>query len=252
MIWKALEEMNKKTLLILFIGWFHLFVGTCPILAQKTANADTLTMDIGQVQLWQKSIPVERIENYRTQSDFNYDFTEVKQESMWNRFTQWLRNWLNFMIKSLGIVWYLRYIILAALSILLIVLIYRSKFNGLFHSNQEITSMEFSGNINPTKVNWDQKIKEAFLQKEYRLAVRYHFLSLLKSLSRHKLIAWKSEKTNYDYIREIKQEKIKTDFIELSELYEAVWYGDFPISKQDYHQIDDEFSHLNLILSETK
>lgn len=244
--------MSKKTLTILFIGWFHLFLGTSQILAQETLSSDTLTIDSGQIELWQKSIPEERIENYRKQSDFNYDFTEVKQESIWNRLIQWVRNWLNFLINSLGVIWYLRYIILAALSILLIALIYRGKFTGLFSSHQEITSMEFSDTSNPTKINWDQKIKEALGQKEYRLAVRYHFLSLLKDLSRQKLITWKSEKTNYDYVREIKHDKIKNDFIELSELYEAVWYGDFPIAKQDYHQIDDEFGRLNLILSQTK
>ena len=244
--------MSKKTLTILFIGWFHLFVGTSQISAQETFCPDTIIMDTGQVQLWKKNIPRERIENYRKQSDFNYDFADVKQESIWDRFIQWIRNWLNFMIKSLGVIWYLRYIILATLTILLLSLIYRGKFTGLFHSNQEITSMEFSDTANPTKVNWEQKIKEAHLQKEYRLAVRYHYLSLLKGLSRHKLIAWKSEKTNYDYIREIKYDKIKTDFIDLSELYEAVGYGDFPIAKQDYHQIDDEFARLHILLSQTK
>ncbi len=244
--------MSKKTIAILFIGWLHFFIGTSPILAQETYSSDTIVMDTGQVQLWEKSIPEERIENYRKQSDFNYNLTEVKQETMWGRFVQWIKNWFSLMIKSLGVIWYLRYIILAALALILIALIYRSKYSGLFHSNQEVTAMEFSDNTNPTMVNWEQKIKEALLQKKYRLAVRYHYLSLLKSLSRHKIIAWKSEKTNYDYIREIKNDKIKIDIIELSELYEAVWYGDFPIAKQDYHQIDDEFGRLNILLSQTK
>lgn len=244
--------MSKKTLTILFLGWLHFFIGASPILAQETFNSDTLVMDTGQVQLWEKSIPEERIENYRKQSDFNYNLTEVKQETVWGRFVQWLKNWFNFMIKSLGVIWYLRYIILAACGILLIAMIYRSKFTGLFSSHQEVSSMEFSDATNPNKVNWEQKIQEALLQKEYRLAVRYHYLSLLKALSRHKIITWKSEKTNYDYIREIKHEKIKTDFIELSELYEAVWYGDFPIAKLDYHQVDDEFARLNILLSQTK
>jgi len=244
--------MNKKILTILFIGWFQLFIGTSQILAQETFRPDTIVADTGHVQLWEKSIPKERIENYRKQSDFNYDFTDVKQESLWDRFTQWIRNWLNFMIKGLGVIWFLRYIILAVLIIILIALIYKSKFTGLFRSQQEITSLEFSETANPTKINWEQKINEAFLQKEYRLALRYHFLSLLKSLSQHNLISWKSEKTNYDYIREIKQDKIKADFIELSELYEAVWYGDFPINKQDYDQINKEFGRLNLLLPQVK
>lgn len=244
--------MSKKTLTILIIGWFQFFIGTSPILAQETSSSDTLVMDIGQVQLWEKSIPEERIEQYRQQNDFNYNISEVKQETIWGRFTQWINNWFAIMIKSLGVIWYLRYIILGALSILLIGLIYRGKFTGLLHSSQEITAMEFSDTANPSKINWEQKIKEALLQSEYRLAIRYHYLSLLKNLSLHKLITWKSEKTNYDYILEIKHQKIKIDFIELSELYEAVWYGDFPIAKQDYHQMDDEFERLNILVSQTK
>ncbi|PKQ64473.1 hypothetical protein BZG02_06610 [Labilibaculum filiforme] len=244
--------MNKKILILLFIGWFHLFIGASPILAQETYSSDTIVTDRGQVKLWEKSVPEERIEAYRKQSDFNYDFTVVKQESIWSRFIHWVQNWLGFLIKGLGVVWYLRYIILAALIIFLISLIYRGKFTGLFNTNQNITSIEFSDSANPTKVNWEEKIREALLHKEYRLAVRYHFLSILKKLSEKKLIVWKSEKTNYDYIREIKQARIKTDFIELSELYEAVWYGDFPIMKQDYDQIETEFGQLNLLLSQEK
>lgn len=244
--------MSRKILDILFLGWFFLLIGTSPILALQASSSDSLVIDTGQVQLWQKIIPEERIDNYRQQSAFNYDFTEVKQESIWDRFKQWFRNWVNILRNSLGVVWYLRYIIFAAFIIFFIVLIYRGKFTGLFSSPQEIAGMEFSETTNPTKVNWEQKIKEAFVQKEYRLAVRYHFLSLLKNLSTHKLIAWKLEKTNYDYSREIKQNTIKDNFIELSELYEAVWYGNFPIAIQDYQQIDDEFARLNLILSQTK
>lgn len=79
-------------------------------------------------------------------------------------------------------------------------------------------------------------------QKDYRSAVRYQFLFLLKKMNAKNLIVWNPEKTNRDYEIEIKEE-LKKQYQRWSSIFEYVWYGEFPIDEKEYNGFKKEFEN---------
>lgn len=242
------KQMNNPFRILVLITWFLILSGT-KLFAAQTNEADTLILDKGQVEIYKKDIPKSTIENYRQQKEFNYEFSEVENLSLFDKIRLMLNRWYVFLVKSLGVVWFLRYIILGGLIILLIYIILKSNSSGLFSPHQKIMNIPFADDVNPENVNWEEEIAKAVKMGEFRLAVRYQFLSSLKSLSKNNFINWKAEKTNYDYINEIKDQQVKTDFNKLSNLYEAVWYGNFSIIQDEYALIGQDFEKFNSLFN---
>ncbi len=96
----------------------------------------------------------------------------------------------------------------------------------------------------------ERHLRLALEAEDYKLAVRIYYLSIIKELSNRGWIRWKKEKTNFDYIFEMRRRQSSNDFRELTLAFEIVWYGDQSISKEVYHSISPVFaSYLNQIES---
>jgi len=87
-------------------------------------------------------------------------------------------------------------------------------------------------------------VEEALLKNDYRSAIRYYYLLSLKKLSNKEIIEWDSEKTNYDYFQEIKEEKVKKQFQYISYIYDYAWYGEFNIEKPEFNTSEQAFKKL--------
>jgi hypothetical protein len=92
------------------------------------------------------------------------------------------------------------------------------------------------------EVDLETLLQQAILDSNYRLAVRYYYLSILKDLSTKKLITYHKDKTNSAYTFELEKGKIRDDFSYLTYLYTYVWYGDFPINSEDFNSIHKKYS----------
>jgi len=93
-------------------------------------------------------------------------------------------------------------------------------------------------------------IKQAIDQKNYRLAIRFYYLNIIKQLEENELITWEQQKTNEDYIQEISKENIKSSFKDLTRLYDFVWYGNFEIDETKFVKVAANFeATTNLINS---
>ena len=86
----------------------------------------------------------------------------------------------------------------------------------------------------------DGLLQRAIHNKEYRLAIRYYYLSVLKDLSNKKLIDYHKDKTNSEYLFEIEDEVIRSDFSYLSYVYSYVWYGEFPIDEINFKLVENK------------
>ncbi len=91
------------------------------------------------------------------------------------------------------------------------------------------------------EINFPESIARFENAKDYRSAVRYQFLFTLKKLSDRKLISWNPEKTNKDYVAELKTPHIKKDFSDLSYIFDYVWYGEFNIEEQSYQNFKNKY-----------
>jgi len=84
-------------------------------------------------------------------------------------------------------------------------------------------------------------LKDALARGDYRLALRVYYLEILKQLSLKDLIKWQRDKTNSEYLREMRPQNHFKDFRYITRIFERVWYGDTVIEKDIYQQISPEF-----------
>jgi len=92
----------------------------------------------------------------------------------------------------------------------------------------------------------DQLIKEAVQKQNYRLAIRYYYLKLLKYLIDNQLIEWHPDKTNRDYVMALKGSELQPLFNRLTYIYEYVWYGKFKPDVQDFETMQHSFQKFSL------
>jgi len=89
-------------------------------------------------------------------------------------------------------------------------------------------------------------IKSAEDDNNFRLAIRYYFLFILKTMSLKNIIKIEEDKTNTEYLREVNNKKIEKDFSKALYLYNYTWYGEFDVNKLQYKTAKSNFkSFLN-------
>jgi hypothetical protein len=85
-----------------------------------------------------------------------------------------------------------------------------------------------------TKTELELKLESAMLSDNFRECVRIHFMFILKELIELNSIDWKLEKTNNDYLNEVRNARGWDAFEECVRIYDLVWYGDYEITQAEY------------------
>ena len=112
-------------------------------------------------------------------------------------------------------------------------------FFGKKNRKVEIRDEELHENIH--EINFSESILKFEKAGDFRSAVRYQFLFILKKLSDKKLITWNPEKTNKDYVAELKVPHLKNQFYDLSYIFDYVWYGEFSIDEESYLAFKNQY-----------
>lgn len=187
--------------------------------------------------------------------EFDYDVKTGESANLLSRAVRWFLNLISntfgFDIspRTLLILEYIIYALMGALVIYLLVRMFvNEQFNALFTKKaRSIIDIDLSEQ-HIESIDLDALMNDALKNKDFRLAVRYQFLKILKLLSQQNLIAWHFEKTNSDYEREIKEGELQQEFKKASYLYEHIWYGEQPLDEVGYQKTDARFNKLkNLI-----
>ena len=103
----------------------------------------------------------------------------------------------------------------------------------------DIRDEELHENIH--EINFSESILKFEKSGDFRSAIRYQFLFILKKLSDKKLITWNLEKTNKDYVAELKALHLKNSFYDLSYIFEYVWYGESSIDEESYMKFKSQY-----------
>lgn len=90
----------------------------------------------------------------------------------------------------------------------------------------------------------DSFINKAVRQENYSMAVRLYYLAIIKELSNKKLILWKKNKTNRNYISELTASKFQEPFANATLIYEKAWYGNQKIGALEYEQLKPKFNQI--------
>ena len=226
----------------------YMVLVAAPVLAQQ----DTTLLRFDKRELEVQKITEEDLGPYRNNPDFDYEIVEP-EITWWDNFTTWLGNlfrrffeWLFGAEKAIGFfAGFLRilpYILIGTLLFLLIKFFLNVNSNALLYSksNEAVVSLSEEEHIIKNE-DIDQLIQKALNDKDYRLAIRYQYLLILKQMSGKELIIWEIQKTNDDYINELEKEELKTPFSVITWLYDYVWYGDFHIDEAKYSKAEKKF-----------
>jgi hypothetical protein len=96
-------------------------------------------------------------------------------------------------------------------------------------------------------------LKQALASGDLRMAVRVHYLRLLKKLNEVGLIAWKKDKTNRDYLSELYgRNNCYDDVRNLTLAYEFVWYGERSVSSESFQRLSGEFESVDRQISQVE
>ncbi|MGZ5246688.1 MAG: DUF4129 domain-containing protein [Flavitalea sp.] len=90
----------------------------------------------------------------------------------------------------------------------------------------------------------EEKIRENYNLGNFRDAIRFHYLHLLKLLSLKEMIFLKSTATNHDYLLQMSTSDLKPDFSLLTNIYDHVWYGEAKVNADQYSRIDQYFIRI--------
>ncbi|WP_139314961.1 hypothetical protein [Saccharicrinis aurantiacus] len=84
------------------------------------------------------------------------------------------------------------------------------------------------------KVNFDNLILAAISDFDYRLAIRYSYLQLLQKLDEVELIVWEKQKSNFEYLLQLKSKPFYNQFTYATRTFEDAWYGEMPWTNDEY------------------
>jgi hypothetical protein len=234
-----------------------LMLGTISVLGQKDSTG--LVFDIGPLEI--KKITNEDLQAYKNDPDFNYEVIK-SDPTWWDNLKTWLGNmllnffeWLFGVEKAAGFLaeffsW-IPYILLGLLLFLLIKFFLNVNARSLLYSkkNQSLVVLSEEEHIIKNE-DIQQLIQNAIKQKDYRLAIRYYYLHILKMLSDGEFIEWQLQKTNADYISEIEEPELKQPFGHITRLYDYIWYGGFDIDEGKYTRLETIFTSLKKRIQE--
>lgn len=193
----------------------------------------------------------KNFKNKYTDKEFIYEF-KTPEKNAWDRFKEWLANFFKNIFSFTDSKSALNFvdILLKVIAILIVVgvifmiakAIMNKEGQWIFGRNSDrkiINYDEIERNLH--LVDFEKLIQNSLQSDEKRLTIRYYYLWLLKKMSEKQIIEWDLEKTNSDYLYEIKDETLKEDFAYLSYLYNNIWYGEFELDEANFAKARNAF-----------
>ncbi len=201
------------------------------------------------------SLDKRTLEDFKNDPDYNYVEIEPednwlsrlrrKLSDIWNSFLRWLSGGEEATGVLATLLLLLPFLLGAGLLALLIYVflkidnaraIIQPNYKGVFIGDDEeiINSQDIQSLI-------DAALKEG----NYRLAIRYYYLLTLQKLSGKELIDWQVQKTNHEYIYEIKNTQLRGQFVRLTDIYDYIWYGNFEVDEGAFAKAQLAFNKIN-------
>lgn len=201
---------------------------TC--LAQSEAQQEYLNSDV-EVQHFDKEKWAKAVEGVDYTDEKKRKEKKKKDYDLPSSFFGDM-SWIKYLFYVLGII---------GLGILLYYIIQHTMLlqGGQKKNDKAYTIEDAEDNLLETDLQ--RFLKEALAKGDYKMAIRVYYLEILKQLSLKKQIKWQRDKTNNEYLREMRKQDHFKDFRSVTRTFERAWYGDATIGKDVYAEISPEF-----------
>lgn len=200
-----------------------------------------------------------QIDQYKSQRAFEY-LNAAEKDTWWTRFKEWVNkryhqilDWLfgdyqantilAFFLKLLP---YLLVMAIAAFGVWLFTRLNPGNYLLAPKEEPEVFLSEEEKIIKSENIS--DLIEKAIRDGDYRLAVRYYYLQLLRQLNAKELIHYEFQKTDTEYLNELRKEHFRPELKKLMRIYDFIWYGSFPISEDDFQKTQRSFQDFQTSL----
>jgi hypothetical protein len=194
-----------------------------------------------------------KIDGFRSDRDFTYERNQHAPRTLWEQIKEWLMSLLSIFFESSAAGPVLRivaYTLVGGMVVFVVLKLIGVDVRGLFGGESRKTDLHAGvAEENIHTMDFDRLIADAIARREYRWAIRLHYMRTLKELTDLKLIAWKPEKTNQDYLHELRLAPLRTPFAGITMLFEYAWYGDLPVNERVFRQAEQSFADFRGQLS---
>jgi len=237
--------MSKFSFLyLLFLGLFFVSGNSY---ARDNRPKQQLTVKIDSGKITPSEFDKAAIRNYAEQKEFKYDKAQAEQFSLWDRFWTWFWRMISNLFQGVTVNPISRYFFIGlGVAIAAFIIFKVIGADSIFSKKSKETILPYDIlNENIHEINYEQELQRLVAEGKYRLAVRLLYLRALKKLSDAEIIQWQPDKTNYNYLMEIGQPELKSEFSQLTHQFDYIWYGDFPVDATKFEPIIQSFNHFN-------
>jgi hypothetical protein len=257
--------MNKFTatfrIRLYWFGWGFIFLLLLAgsVVAQPKTDSLVIRLDSAKVEV--REFSQRKLAPYLADESLQYDRMRPPETmSAWERFKLWLaEKVLRFLFrKETQVYWKWGIYTVCAIIICYVILkLTRTNLRSLFGgtSQKSVPGYEVSDE-NIHELDFEQLIEEAIARQHYSRAVRLFYLKSLKQLTDRQLIDWRINKTNQDYLSELRKNQvvphIEPTFRQLTFLFEYICYGDFRVERADFEEVRTSFQQFYQEISNVK
>ncbi|MFQ5639207.1 MAG: DUF4129 domain-containing protein [bacterium] len=186
----------------------------------------------------------EKLTAFQSDENFNYNRRPPLTNTLFDRLLLWLSNLLRYLpIHTISTFWnLLTYLILGAAILIVLSRLLKTNIRGLFYKTGAPFPLDFKEvEEDVFKLNLKELIEKAVKEKKFQRAIRLSYLSVLKSLTEKHLIEWRRHKTNDDYVREMHASEFAESFMDVTRVFEYIWYGNAPLDQAKFQRVVQPF-----------
>lgn len=180
--------------------------------------------------------------------DYDYDRRLHVQNLLWDRLMRWLQELLRKIFGSQAgsmVFGNLHWAVLAAAVALLLFFLRKRLFHSVFSAEvgnpRQVTAME----EDIEKLDLDRLLAKAEDDGDWRMALRYQYLKVLRRLIDEGRIQWQPRHTDREYLHQLRDPAERASFSEISFLFKWAWYGNAPMDEARYRMLVPAFVALH-------
>jgi len=243
MDWKKKRKTFHKILLVSIVS---IMVSMIPIVCLSQDESSTSgTWSNEQWDEAKKGLNYDEKVKEKKKKEEENNVEEIEENSSWNIVEFFNGIFTSPLGKIISITIIIGLLVYTVIKILVV------KRND---SGKKITPINSIENFEEIEDNLPESDLEKYLRlalekHDYKLAVRILFLTTIQKLNEAKIIQWKKDKTNQDYLYEMRSNLDYDQFRYLTFTYEIVWYGDTAINEEIYARLNPSFKSYNDKLS---
>lgn len=209
------------------------------------AEQDSVSDTVIQIEIMQsRQFDTVALHSYQRKVEFDYGSVRQFDESLWSKLKRWFWSKL---LDTIGpdaslfskIVFY-GLLVLGIIGMIM----YFSRVDTAFIFKRGDYRRKLNAEILDEKIdvhNIDQLIEVAKEKSDFKLATRYLLIKTLIQLEQAELIQLRENITIAQYRKAFDVQALKAEFASLTEIFEYVWYGEYPLQYEQFVSIEKEF-----------